>query len=156
MIDLGPFGCLDIPARKMERAFTALSVCGSLVALNALGEPGSTGFWCHDQSISLPYKPDSISKRLLLTIGFGAPLCVIVLTESIRLALANKKTCPLKVQLINVVKAYGVFMFGMAADVLLTEMLKYSVGRLRPHFFDICKPTFELKNCSAYVWPEIQ
>lgn len=144
-----------ISPQTVVDTFLFLSVCGSLVALNALGEPGSTGFWCHDESISLPYKPDSISKRLLLTIAFGVPFCVIVLTECLRLATGNKKTCLLKSQLLNIAKAYAVFMFGMAADCVLTEMLKYSVGRLRPHFFDICKPTFGHTNCSAYVWPQI-
>ncbi|KAK3773433.1 hypothetical protein RRG08_007922 [Elysia crispata] len=135
---------------------TVVSVCGSLIALNQLGHPGRTGFWCHDESISLPYKDDSISKHLLLTMAFGAPLFVILLTEIVRLASGNKKTRAIKAQLQNAVKAYAVFMFGMAADMLLTEMLKYAVGRLRPHFLDVCKPHFDHTNCSSIVWPKVR
>ncbi|GFO18843.1 phospholipid phosphatase 1 [Plakobranchus ocellatus] len=132
------------------------ALCGPLLALNMLGMPVTTGFWCHDTSISLPYKPDSISKPLLLIMGFGGPFLVIVLTETFRAFLGNKKMSPLKMQLMNIAKAYGVFVFGMAADCIFTEMLKYSVGRLRPHFMDVCRPNFDQTNCSSVIWPKVR
>lgn len=36
--------------------------------------------------------------------------------------------------------AIGVFLFGCACSQLTTDIAKYSVGRLRPHFVSICKP----------------
>ncbi|RUS84620.1 hypothetical protein EGW08_007647 [Elysia chlorotica] len=146
----------DISIQVIVDTLVFLTLCGSLAALNQLGQPGLTGFWCHDESISLPYKDDSISKPVLLAMGFGVPLCVILLTECFRLATSNKKTRTIKAQLLTVVKAYGVFMFGMAADMLLTEMLKYSVGRPRPHFMDVCKPHFDHTNCSSVIWPKVR
>lgn len=37
------------------------------------------------------------------------------------------------------------FGFGAAATTLTTDIAKYTIGRLRPHFFDVCKPS---TNCS--------
>ena len=41
------------------------------------------------------------------------------------------------------------FLFvGAAATTMLTDVVKYSVGRLRPHFLAVCKPNFVSLNCS--------
>ena len=34
----------------------------------------------------------------------------------------------------------GVFAFGCCCSQLLTDIAKYSIGRLRPHFLAICNP----------------
>lgn len=47
-----------------------------------------------------------------------------------------------------VYKAVGTFLFGAAASQSLTDIAKYSVGRLRPHFLDICDPDWAKINCS--------
>lgn len=39
----------------------------------------------------------------------------------------------------------GVFLFGTACTVLLTDIAKYTIGRLRPHFMTLCVPNV---NCS--------
>lgn len=33
-----------------------------------------------------------------------------------------------------------VFIFGALSSQLCTDIAKYSIGRLRPHFLDVCKP----------------
>lgn len=40
----------------------------------------------------------------------------------------------------------GVFGFGAACSQLLTDIGKYIIGRLRPHFIDICQPDI-LSDC---------
>ncbi|XP_060546678.1 phospholipid phosphatase 1 isoform X4 [Pantherophis guttatus] len=45
-------------------------------------------------------------------------------------------------------KALGTFLFGAAVSQSLTDIAKYSIGRLRPHFLDICKPDWRHINCS--------
>ena len=42
-----------------------------------------------------------------------------------------------------------IFFFGLAITQLLTEVGEYSVGRLRPHFLDVCRPSAIPANCSA-------
>ena len=39
----------------------------------------------------------------------------------------------------------GVFGFGAAATVLITDVAKYTIGRLRPHFVTLCAPNV---NCN--------
>jgi phosphatidate phosphatase len=40
----------------------------------------------------------------------------------------------------NCYKVIGVFGFGMACSQLTTDIAKYTIGRLRPHFFAVCVP----------------
>lgn len=37
----------------------------------------------------------------------------------------------------------GVFAFGAACSQLTTDVMKYTIGRLRPHFYTVCRP-----NCT--------
>ncbi|ROI48962.1 Phospholipid phosphatase 1 [Anabarilius grahami] len=50
-------------------------------------------------------------------------------------------------------KAIGTFVFGAAMSQSLTDIAKYSIGRLRPHFLDVCKPDWTQINCTggAYI-----
>lgn len=45
-------------------------------------------------------------------------------------------------------KQVGVFVFGCAISQSFTDIAKVSVGRLRPHFLDVCKPDLTTINCS--------
>lgn len=49
----------------------------------------------------------------------------------------------------RVYKAVGTFLFGAAMSQSLTDIAKYSIGRLRPHFLDVCKPDWTKINCST-------
>ena len=42
----------------------------------------------------------------------------------------------------------GVFIFGCAVSQSFTDIAKVSVGRMRPHFLDVCQPDFSTINCS--------
>ncbi len=53
-----------------------------------------------------------------------------------------------------VYKAVGTFLFGAAMSQSLTDIAKYSIGRLRPHFLDVCKPDWSLINCSSGAYIE--
>lgn len=50
-------------------------------------------------------------------------------------------------------KAIGTFLFGAAMSQSLTDIAKYSIGRLRPHFLDVCDPDWSKINCTvgAYI-----
>ena len=66
--------------------------------------------------------------------------CVLVPTE----IPAVPKTC-----VESSYRTIIVFFFGIAITQLLTEMGKYSIGRLRPHFLHVCQPYNIPANCSA-------
>jgi phosphatidate phosphatase len=42
------------------------------------------------------------------------------------------------------------FIFGVVASQLVTDIGKYSIGRLRPNFIDVCKPNIDFSNCAKY------
>ncbi|CAG5867768.1 unnamed protein product [Menidia menidia] len=46
-------------------------------------------------------------------------------------------------------KAVGTFLFGAAMSQSLTDIAKYSIGRLRPHFLDVCRPDWKSISCSS-------
>uniref|UniRef100_A0A7M4FHE0 Phospholipid phosphatase 1 n=1 Tax=Crocodylus porosus TaxID=8502 RepID=A0A7M4FHE0_CROPO len=48
----------------------------------------------------------------------------------------------------TIYKAIGTFIFGAAASQSLTDIAKYSIGRLRPHFLAVCQPDWTQINCS--------
>ncbi|XP_053824875.1 phospholipid phosphatase 1 isoform X3 [Vidua chalybeata] len=48
----------------------------------------------------------------------------------------------------TIYKAIGTFIFGAAASQSLTDIAKYSIGRLRPHFIAVCQPDWTRINCS--------
>lgn len=48
----------------------------------------------------------------------------------------------------TIYKGIGTFIFGAAISQSLTDIAKYSVGRLRPHFVAICNPDWRQVNCS--------
>ncbi|KAJ2948384.1 hypothetical protein O0L34_g7623 [Tuta absoluta] len=51
-------------------------------------------------------------------------------------------------------KVVGIYLFGMACQQLTTDIAKYTIGRLRPHFFDVCKPDIDcnlLENKWRYI-----
>lgn len=47
-----------------------------------------------------------------------------------------------------VILQIGVFLFGCAVSQSFTDIAKVSVGRLRPHFLDVCRPNFSTIDCS--------
>lgn len=48
-----------------------------------------------------------------------------------------------------VYKAVGSYVFGAAASQSLTDIAKYSIGRLRPNFLAVCKPVWDRINCKT-------
>uniref|UniRef100_A0A915JGS0 Phosphatidic acid phosphatase type 2/haloperoxidase domain-containing protein n=1 Tax=Romanomermis culicivorax TaxID=13658 RepID=A0A915JGS0_ROMCU len=48
----------------------------------------------------------------------------------------------------------GYFLFGAALCQSLSNVAKYSVGRLRPHFISICKPSFNISICVNHTYIE--
>jgi len=80
----------------------------------------------------------------------------IVITEIIRFKRSMDPDRPLKffgydvpVWIQNVYIYIGVFAFGAACSQLTTDIGKYTIGRLRPHFISVCQPIMpDGSNCT--------
>lgn len=111
------------------------------------GQPYERGFFCDDESLMHPFHDSTVTNWMLYIIGIAVPILVILGTELLRAHVKKTNAQPLKVYNIEIpywiVEAYksiGMFGFGAACSQLLTDVAKYTIGRLRPHFFDVCKP----------------
>ena len=74
---------------------------------------------------------------MLFGVGFTLPTVIILWHECLQLT----KIFPLLIG----------FLWGTAVCQLETDLCKYPVGRLRPHFFTVCKPmVFDEENFGVY------
>ncbi|XP_067877168.1 phospholipid phosphatase 3-like isoform X2 [Heterodontus francisci] len=121
--------------------------------------PYKRGFYCNDESISYPYKEvETISDPVLCTAGILITVVAIAFGESYRVRFLNEKTKSfISNPYVSVIyKQVGCFLFGCAVSQSLTDLAKVAVGRLRPHFLDVCKPDFSKFNCSkGYIEEDV-
>ncbi|XP_078531214.1 phospholipid phosphatase 1 isoform X1 [Lissotriton helveticus] len=114
-------------------------------------KPYQRGFFCNDDSIQYPFHPSTITSTVLYTVGFTLPILSIILGEALSVYY-NRLQSNAFVRnhyVATIYKAIGTFIFGAAASQSLTDIAKYTIGRLRPHFLDVCKPDWTKINCSA-------
>ncbi|KAL7847999.1 hypothetical protein AOLI_G00227170 [Acnodon oligacanthus] len=144
-----PFVLLDL---------ACLLLAGLPLAAFNLGKikPYQRGFFCNDESISYPFNSSTVTSTVLYTVGFTLPICSMVIGEclSVYLNRLKSKSSFNNSYVACVYKAVGTFLFGAAMSQSLTDIAKYSIGRLRPHFLDVCKPDWKLINCSSGAYIE--
>ncbi|KAE8746661.1 hypothetical protein FOCC_FOCC006649 [Frankliniella occidentalis] len=115
------------------------------------GKPYHRGFYCNDESLMHPFKESTVTNLMLYIIGLFLPITVIIITEFyIHRSAAGHVAQIFMGHAVpswvwNSYKVIGVFGFGAASSQLTTDIAKYTIGRLRPHFIDVCKPNI---NCS--------
>ncbi|XP_027209873.1 phospholipid phosphatase 1 isoform X2 [Penaeus vannamei] len=149
---------------KIVVDFVLLSiVTGCIFVVKKMWPPFQRGMFCGDKSISYPYVDDSdekVSDAALLLIGVVMPMGLMCVLEwfRVRREPVGKKVVMCGREINSwfwaAYSAVGPFLFGCATSQLTTDIAKYSVGRLRPHFIAICKPDWSKINCSEpYVDP---
>ncbi|XP_036384100.1 phospholipid phosphatase 1-like isoform X2 [Megalops cyprinoides] len=111
--------------------------------------PFKRGFFCNDDTIKYPYKEETISYELLGGIMIPFTVLVMIFGEclSVYYKRIKSKSSFGNCYVACVYKAVGTFLFGAAMSQSLTDIAKYSIGRLRPHFLDVCRPVSV--NCTA-------
>ncbi|XP_013137493.1 PREDICTED: putative phosphatidate phosphatase [Papilio polytes] len=126
--------------------FVLLCVAFPLLGLLLWAEPYHRGYFADDHSLRLPYKQQQISEGLLAGLGFAFIIVTVVITEFIR----DKRGNSAGEKFVSgwlvpgwAWESYvtvGVYTFGAACQQLTVNAAKYVIGRLRPHFFDLCRP----------------
>lgn len=110
------------------------------------GTPYKRGFFCDDESLKHPFKDSTVKSYMLYLYGIVLPVFAIILTEYFR---ARRKGDTRRYRLFDIsipdwisnsYNNIGIFGFGAAATQLVVDIAKYQIGRLRPHFFDVCVP----------------
>ncbi|WAR10072.1 PLPP1-like protein [Mya arenaria] len=110
-----------------------------LLSFNMTGlGPTRRGFFCDDESISYPYRTDTVSDSMVFVETLHA--CIFRSREG--------KQISCQIFLSHLYRAVGSFLFGQMSSSLVMETTKLFAGRLRPNFLSVCDIDLDLVNCS--------
>ncbi|XP_078264584.1 phospholipid phosphatase 3 isoform X2 [Rhinoraja longicauda] len=135
--------CLDL--------FCLFLVILPAAVINVAGiSPYQRGFYCDDNSTKYSTKKSVVSSLLLLVVGTLLPIACIISGECYRIHYMKERSKSFirNPYVAALYRQVGCFIFGCAISQSFTDIAKVSVGRLRPHFLDICNPNFSNINCS--------
>ncbi|KAG5879977.1 putative phosphatidate phosphatase, partial [Gonioctena quinquepunctata] len=122
------------------------------------GSAYKRGFFCDDESLRHPFIESTVPSWSLYLTGFGLNGIVMILTEFFNRPNDKRDIVLLGVRIpnwmFNLYCVAGMFAFGAACSQLTTDVMKYTVGRLRPHFFTICVPDVCNDSAVAYKYHE--
>ncbi|XP_074158175.1 phospholipid phosphatase 2 [Sminthopsis crassicaudata] len=146
---------------ERNRVFVVLDVVCLVVAalpfiiLTLVNSPYKRGFYCSDDSIRYPYRPDTITHGLLA--GVTITVSVIIVSSGEAYLVYTERLysrSDFNNYVAALYKVLGTFLFGASVSQSLTDLAKYMIGRLRPNFLAVCDPDWSRVNCSLYVQPE--
>ncbi|XP_076297700.1 wunen isoform X1 [Lasioglossum baleicum] len=126
-------------------------VCMAVLMFYVYGKPFKRGFFCNDESLYHPFHESTVTSLMLYVIGLLVPICTMIAGEYLYARYDNVEPSKMlfgrsiSPWIWSAYKRIGVFGFGAITTVLVTDCGKYTIGRLRPHFMDLCKPVV---NCS--------
>jgi len=119
-------------------------------------DPFHRGFFCDDQNLKHPYLPQTVPIVQCVVIWAVVSTVFIVVVETLR-SLAesqagNRRCKPFPNNrtpwiACELYRHFGYFTLGALTTLLFTELSKYSIGRLRPHFLTLCKPKMTKELC---------
>ena len=118
-------------------------------------QPFHRGFYCDDKTIKHPYKEETITLGQALAIWFSLAIFFILFVETLRaVAEQGKRRAKLTAWKVKVpwiatelYRQFGYFGLGALGCLVFTEISKYSIGRLRPHYLSVCQPAMTDNLC---------
>ena len=116
------------------------------------------GFFCNDNSIKFPYqKEETVPGKWMFGINYGLSIILYLIGETCfyrqsphnenqneEVSTPRKSNCQL---LKRISKLIFSLTWCMAATLMITSVIKSTVGSLRPHFMDVCTPNVD---CTQY------
>ncbi|XP_052775851.1 putative phosphatidate phosphatase [Mya arenaria] len=108
-----------------------------VIILFFAAKPYQRGFYCDDQTLMHPYLSNTIPTWVAGFVGIVLPCVTILVIEGLK---AFKSHVTLYHFIGTVYKLVIPFFFGAGLCQLTTDIAKYTVGRLRPHFLTVCQP----------------
>jgi hypothetical protein len=106
-------------------------------------DPRLRGFYCNDTDIFNPLRDDTIKFYIVGIFGTIGPVFLIALIELVNVSnittISNTKIVRRSIFALYVTHALSLFILGIGINMLLTEIGKRWIGRLRPNFIEICK-----------------
>jgi phosphatidate phosphatase len=141
--------------QSLTHASTVALVSIAFLLIYLLVSPFERGFYCTDETIRYPYKPDTVPLWVAGAYGVISAILIVLLTEfHLYAPCCSSKKSSGKSFLKNsaylmLTSGRGIFIYalGAASTLLITEIGKHTIGRLRPHFIDVCKPDWSRIQC---------
>lgn len=112
--------------------------------------PFDRGFYCTDESIRFPYSPDTIPLWAAGLYGVVSAIFFVIVSEAyLARPFFSGSGSVNRVNRFILSSIHGVLLYSLGAIsvLLITEIGKQTVGRLRPHFLTVCKPDYEKLKC---------
>jgi len=111
------------------------------------------GFYCNDENLKHPFSDQTIQSVECTIIWAAASALLILAIEILRRAaeqehwasLGYHKPSPGRFTpwiAVEIFRHFGYFTLGALTTLLFTELAKYTIGRLRPHFLTLCQPDY--------------
>jgi hypothetical protein len=114
-----------------------------------------TLFFVTDESIKYPLIDETISVENCVALWIGIVLFIVCVVEWLLFMVYRFETLESLIHqtgqdkcnivskipfiVIELYRMFGYFFMGSLATLLTTEMAKYKIGRLRPHFLSVCQ-----------------
>jgi phosphatidate phosphatase len=147
--------------RKLQIAFDVLLAVslGVLYATMVVAlKPFERGFWCNDETIRYPRRPDSVTITMLVVFTTVITPLLFVIVECVTSWRGRSRTVSwlswYRAAACSSVVLFGFFWIGLMTTLIVTEVGKLTIGRLRPHFMDVCRPVLNTTDCSSLGYIE--
>lgn len=118
------------------------------IVMTIVFKPYIRGVYCDDESIMYPLKPDTITHGMLAAVTI--PCTVIIISSGEAYLVYSKRiysNSDFNQYVAALYKVVGTFLFGASVSQSLTDLAKFTIGRPRPNFMDVCRPTV----CTGYM-----
>eukprot|EP00092_Neocalanus_flemingeri_P027718 GFUD01030089.1.p1 GENE.GFUD01030089.1~~GFUD01030089.1.p1 ORF type:complete len:329 (-),score=65.96 GFUD01030089.1:158-1144(-) len=118
--------------------------------------PFHRGFFCDDQNLKHPYTDhQTVPMMVCLSIWTALLTVFIVFIELLRSQTCQTiKTLNFPIFGMNVpwivielYRHFGFLTFGGISSIVFTDLSKFTIGRLRPHFLTVCQPDYDSIGC---------
>ncbi|MBN3303223.1 PLPP2 phosphatase, partial [Amia calva] len=118
------------------------------VIMTLVFRPFKRGVDCDDDSIRYPFKKDTITHGMLASVTISCTVLIISSGEAYLVYIQRlHSNSQFNQYLAALYKVVGTFLFGGAVSQSLTEIAKFTIGRLRPNFLAVCAP----EVCKGYM-----
>ncbi|XP_055347493.1 phospholipid phosphatase 1-like isoform X2 [Paramacrobiotus metropolitanus] len=136
-----------------------LSILAAMIPMVVAPHLGAyeRGLYCNDPDIRYPFREGTVKPWLLYLICLLLPFVVVVIGEMCHFYVSKTGYAQMEVKyrlwrkgprvppvLISITRIIVLFAYGFLITKSVTDICKYAVGRLRPHFWDVCNPDLDL------------
>ncbi|XP_075980913.1 putative phosphatidate phosphatase [Anticarsia gemmatalis] len=144
---------IHIMKRVVVDGFLLIGLILGILATNLAWEPFQRGFFCGDESLMYPYHSDTVTVLMLRLVGLLPPAIAFLICEWCVLRKERDTQRCLGVRVPTWVRGFycvlASFGIGCCFVELAINIAKSTIGRPRPHFFEICVPSID---CSKTEW----